>query len=302
MVLFHLLVFDYGRFCFVLSLPVSHSPVIPVSCAFPFLFLMADLRFLSWKIRGMGSSKKRALFFSHVRRYNPHIVCLQETHMMPANLGVFRKPWVQWASHSCHSTYSRGVSLLVHRSLRWEVDQLSVDSLGRYVFVHTFIDNTPFVLPGIYNPHPATLELLHLAVTFAAGFPHARVICLGDYNLTSDPDRFHVPTPLSSTPHPTPFSSFLFEVGWLDIFRCKFPRLRLYSCYSIGCNALSRIDLACCNPLFFFFLVSNISFGARAISDHFPLLVELLLSRVLCSEIEGASFLATADWPSRSDP
>lgn len=94
--------------------------------------------------------------FSFLCKYNPHVVCLQETHLVSDTISHVRKTWVQWSSHSTHSTYSRGVSLLIHKRLRWEVGQVLKDHEVHFVFVHTWIDSRPFVILCLYIPSPGS--------------------------------------------------------------------------------------------------------------------------------------------------
>lgn len=236
---------------------------------------MASLRLMSWNVRGMGSPRKRLSIFMHIRKYNPHLICLQETHLVPDRISQLRKPWVQWSLHSTYSTYSRGVSLLVHRSLRWEVGLVQKDPEGRYVFVHAWIDSLPYVLLGLYLPPPANLSVLHQAARFAAQFPSATLLCFGDFNLVFDPtfDRFSASPGPSTTSPPTALAQFLGEMGWHDLWRLNSPSTLVYSCHSTGSNALSRIDYLCGNARACTEVV-DIQYLPRAVSDHSPILAE----------------------------
>lgn len=72
---------------------------------------MTNLDILSWNTRGLNSTVKRSLVFQFIKKHNPHICVLQETHLIGSKTLSLKKPWV---GHHYHSTYSnfRGVSIL----------------------------------------------------------------------------------------------------------------------------------------------------------------------------------------------
>lgn len=116
--------------------------------------------------------------------------------------------------HSTFSTYSRGVSLLVYKSLQWEVGQVMKDTEGRFVF-HAWIDSLPYwyIFTHTYTPSfpQADVSILHQVANFDAQFPTATLLCFGDLNLLINPvlDTFcELPGPLA-LPAPTVLSQFL---------------------------------------------------------------------------------------------
>lgn len=188
---------------------------------------MTTFKILSWNVGGMGSPKKRIALFMHIRKYNPHVICLQETHLIPEKVSQLLKPWVQWSVHFTHSSYSRGVSLLVHRNFRWEVGQIQKDPKGRFIFIQACIDSLPYVLLGIYLPPPSNLSILQHAARFANQFQQATLICIGDFNMLKDPvlDSFsgaHEPVAQSTS---TALSQFLAEMGWYYLLEVEVPQL-----------------------------------------------------------------------------
>lgn len=84
------------------------------------------------------------------------------------SLQVFKKTRVQWETHSFHTTYSRGVSLLIHKTVQWESIWVKRDPAGRYVFVQARLYSFPFVIFCIYNPPPASMQVMKKVVMFMA--------------------------------------------------------------------------------------------------------------------------------------
>ena len=84
---------------------------------------MADtVNILSWNVRGLNSPHKRSLMFSYLKKYKPHFICLQETHLMAPTLKYLKRPWLASQYHATYSSFSRGVSILVAKALRAETE------------------------------------------------------------------------------------------------------------------------------------------------------------------------------------
>lgn len=94
---------------------------------------MTPLNVLSWNVRGLNSKIKRSLIFTYIKKYNPHICILHETHLTGSRTLALKKPWVGSHYHSTYSTYSRGVSVLIHKSLPFTLLDLHLDPEGKYV-------------------------------------------------------------------------------------------------------------------------------------------------------------------------
>lgn len=113
---------------------------------------MPPLTVLSWNVRGLNSKIKRSLVFNFLKKYNPHICLLQETHLVGGRTLALRKPWVGAYYHSTYSSYSRGVSVLIHKSLGFTLLDLHLDPDGRYIAIHAMCDRVELLIVGIYIP------------------------------------------------------------------------------------------------------------------------------------------------------
>lgn len=228
---------------------------------------MAPLRVLSWNVRGLADKIKRSLVFDYIKKYNPHICILQETHLVGSKIMSLRRPWVGRHFHATHSGYSRGVSILIHKSLQFELLDVKLDPGGRYILIHAIIDTVEMVLVGIYLPPPADISLIHNLIPMLAQYPTDNVLLAGDFNIAPDPSRDRL------TPDPATNSSlsrWAGVFGFKDVWRWKYPNERSYTCCSLSHNTLSRIDLiyASGNLLP---KIREIKILPRGISDHSPM-------------------------------
>lgn len=95
---------------------------------------------------------------------------------------ALKKPWVGPCYHSTHSTYSRGVRILVHKALPFTLLDLHLNPDGRYVVVHAMCDGVEMVIVGLYNPPSASLTVLHKLTPILAQYLTASVLA-GDFNM-----------------------------------------------------------------------------------------------------------------------
>lgn len=91
---------------------------------------MAHFDIVSWNTRGLNSLVKRSLVFRFLKDHNPHICILQETHLMGSKTLSLKKPWIGFHDHSTFSNFARGVSVLVRRSLPFQLLLLDLDPDG----------------------------------------------------------------------------------------------------------------------------------------------------------------------------
>lgn len=230
---------------------------------------------ISWNVRGLGTTTKRSQVFSIIRQTKAKMICLQEMHMTKDSLNYLKKPWVNHIYHSYHASYSRGVSMLIHRSVPWECISYKCDSVGRYVFIYAILYSLPFVLMGMYNPPHAGIQVVKNAVLFMAQYSDAYVICMGDFNMLLDSVLDRCGGVSHNRVNRENILKTLFsEIEWSDLWRIGNPQTRRYSWSAPGESCLSRIDMTCGNgkvqPL-----MQSITYLPRGVSDHSPLMFRL---------------------------
>lgn len=232
---------------------------------------MATCRIISWNVRGLNCKIKRALVFNYIKKFNPDVIILQETHLRGQKILALKRPWIGATYHSVYSNYARGVSVLVSKTLPFQLVDLHVDQSGRYVIVHAIIRGKHYVLGGVYIPPPFQRNVLDIIMSKIALYPDIPVMLLGDFNATLSHtlDRLH--------PHQT-HNKTLYQWAQAccltEVWRWLHPDSKQFSCFSSTTNSLSRIDLAFANTA----MLSQVSFAdylPRGISDHAPLSVTL---------------------------
>lgn len=57
--------------------------------------MCADLKLLSWNIRGLNDKIKRSLLFKFLHSHKPLILFLQENHLLGSKILALKRAWVK---------------------------------------------------------------------------------------------------------------------------------------------------------------------------------------------------------------
>lgn len=245
-------------------------------------------------MRGLSDRRRRAAIFDIINRHMPGIVCLLETHLEVDKVKILSRRWVVKEFHSTHSSFSRGVSILIHKKVECEVLDHKIDSQGRYVFLHMRLYGRTFVLAAIYIPPPFSGEVLRQLVAYLKQREEPRVLAIGDFNCVLDEitDRWRQsPVVIRGG---SPLAGFLDEFGWVDFWRSRNPEGRIYSCYNKSKQTLSRIDLAL-GSRDMIPCITKVCYEQRTISDHSPLQISLKSGETYQRRIKINLYILTED-------
>lgn len=111
---------------------------------------MAFLKVLTLNVRGLDGKIKRLAVFSPPKKHCTDIIVLIETHIEGPLQMVLRRPWVEWAYHSTYTSHSRGVTVLIAKSVHFELQGSRIDPLGRFVFLHAVVYGEQVLIFAMY--------------------------------------------------------------------------------------------------------------------------------------------------------
>lgn len=232
----------------------------------------------SWNVRGLGTPAKRAAVFDMLDIFKIRIACLQETHLNQDTKSQIRNKRFQCQFHSVHTTYSRGVSVLIERGVAFTCRQCKIDVEGRYIFLYCVIENQEYVLANIYIPPPFKLDVLYCLLEFIMDKTSIPIIVVGDFNVVINKKIDRLPPGNQGQGlQGNRMSHFLCEAGLLDLWRIRNPVTLQFSCYSGSYSTLSRIDLVLANELGSQ-IIKDIIYQPRGVSDHSLLMVSISIN------------------------
>ena len=206
---------------------------------------------------------------TRLKQLDSSIAFIQETHLLGEDLLKVRRRWPGQVLASCFSSHSRGVMVLIHKSVPFQVNNVVVDTAGRYLVVQGTLLREDINLVNIYAPNddnPSFFENLFLLIASLSG----KVLMAGDFNCTLDP-RLDRSSGLvtSHSQSRKKIQQFIKDLNLCDPWRTQNPNQREYSCYSSSFKTYSRID---------YFLIStsllpsvaSCVYDSIVLSDHAP--------------------------------
>lgn len=145
---------------------------------------MAKVSIVSWNVQGLNSAVKRSLGFNCPIRFTPLICIRQETRFLDSQVLGLNRAWVGSYYHATYSSYSTGVSVLVHRLLPFQLLSIRTNPDGRYIVMHVLIADYPLIQVGLHLPPLVDVSLLATVLQIVLDYDIKDLLLMGDFNLT----------------------------------------------------------------------------------------------------------------------
>lgn len=113
---------------------------------------MVSLKFLTWNVRGLRERVKCSATLAFLKKQHTDIIVLVENHVEGRLQMALCRPWVGWAFHLTYTFHARGVSVLVAKSVQFELSEVSTDTQGQYVLISARLYGEPFLILTFYVP------------------------------------------------------------------------------------------------------------------------------------------------------
>lgn len=122
-----------------------------------------------------------------LRKSGADLMLLQETNLVAQRTGALKRQWVFAVYTSEYSTYSRGVCILIQKSLNFHFEGLTSDRMGRYLILQAKVWGTSYLMVNAYHPTPADIQLLNKLVQKLAPCGNLPTIWAGNFNMVMNP-------------------------------------------------------------------------------------------------------------------
>lgn len=242
-------------------------------------------------MRGLRDKIKRTATLAFLKKQRADIIVLVETHVEGRLQLALHRPWIGWTFHSTHTSHARGVSILVAKSLQFEICDIITDLQGKYIFMHVKIYGEPFLLLAFYVPSPFSATIIVEGLIYMSRYPNVQTIWLGDFNETLNPnlDRLRPSDSQMSAPQDTRFFRILTNFHLIDTWKYLNPQVKKYSCFSSTHNSMSRIDLILLSQSL---LPQHLAQDSYLITAHTGLPLELMrVSRHIFGALTPSGYL-----------
>lgn len=87
---------------------------------------------ISWNCRGLQKSVKVKQVMTRIKQLKAKIIFLQETHLLANETSKIKRRWPGQVVSASYATNSRGVMILIHKSISIQVEEITKDHNGRF--------------------------------------------------------------------------------------------------------------------------------------------------------------------------
>lgn len=239
---------------------------------------MGSLKVMSLNIKGLNTPEKRALLLQELKKQHVDIAMLQETHFRTDAIPKLQnKVYTEHYQATNAVSKSKGVSILLHRNCKFELEEQIRDSEGRFLFLKGKLANKKVTLVNVYAPNQSQLAFLTRTLNKLRDFAVGMIIMGGDLNCVLNP-LIDASNGKSALPQTTIRSvqKKLDAMHLVDSWRLTHPSEKNYTYYSPLHKKHTRID-------YIFLTQRDLSFirdctiGTTLLSDHSPVSISLNL-------------------------
>ena len=198
------------------------------------------LSVLTLNVNGLNAPIKRHRVTEWIRKQDPSICCLQETHFRPKD--TFRLKIRGWRTiyHANGQQKKARVAILISDNLDFKIKTVSRDAEGHYIIIKGSIHQEDLTIVNIYAPNVKAPKYINQLITNIKKLIDNNTIIVGDFN-----------TPLTAMDRSSnqkinketmALNDTLDQMDLTDIFRTFHPKAAEYTFFSSAHGTFSRID------------------------------------------------------------
>lgn len=151
---------------------------------------MDPFKIITLNVNGIRLPSKRRALFTSLRKTKADFILLQETHSTHNDEVVWRAEWGGEIIFSHGRSNSKGVAILIKRSISLDITHLYLDTDGRYIIMQMPWGDEPITLINVYAPtsndHSGQSALLNNLYTVLNNMEVHNIIIGGDFNTQLD--------------------------------------------------------------------------------------------------------------------
>ncbi|KAK6188037.1 hypothetical protein SNE40_004305 [Patella caerulea] len=186
------------------------------------------LKIVSLNVNGVGKLHRKRMFVRELKRVNPDVCLVQESHVESVNEGMkiesmcgYKAIW----SFGCNRQY--GVGILINNNLNYDIIKFDFDHSGRMVYIDVSIDRVEFRFLNIYASSPSCPDR-------RAFFDYIYKYCVtshflilaGDFNFIMDSSLDKIGgNPDSGTEGRVQMRKIIQDFDLVDAFRYLHPKI-----------------------------------------------------------------------------
>lgn len=115
-----------------------------------------SIKLCTWNVRGIHHPVKRKKILTSFKKEGVEIALLQETHLKDQEHLKLKRDWVGQTFFSFYTSNSRGVCIMINKTLPFKLEPCVKDSSGRYIIIKGLLYGKYISILNVYAPpnHP----------------------------------------------------------------------------------------------------------------------------------------------------
>uniref|UniRef100_A0A671F145 exodeoxyribonuclease III n=1 Tax=Rhinolophus ferrumequinum TaxID=59479 RepID=A0A671F145_RHIFE len=198
------------------------------------------LSIITLNVNGLNAPIKRHRVADWIRKQDPCICCIQETHLRTKDTHRLKvKGWSK-IFHANGNEKKAGVAILISDKIDFKMKNILKDKDGHYIIIKGSIRQEDITLVNIYAPNIGAPKYIKQVLTDIKTEINSNTIIVGDFNtpLTtrdrSSRQKINMET--------TALNDTLDHLDLIDIFRTFHPNAAKYTFFSSAHGTFSKID------------------------------------------------------------
>ena len=143
------------------------------------------LSVLTLNVNGLNAPIKRQRVTEWIRKQDPSICCLQETHFRPKD--TFRLKIRGWRTiyHANGQQKKAGVAIFISDNLDFKIKTVSRDEEGHCIIIKGSVHQEDLTIVNIYTPNVRAPKYINQLITNIKKLINSNTIMVGDFNTPS---------------------------------------------------------------------------------------------------------------------
>uniref|UniRef100_A0A8C0PZX8 RNA-directed DNA polymerase n=2 Tax=Canis lupus TaxID=9612 RepID=A0A8C0PZX8_CANLF len=202
--------------------------------------LNSYLSIVTRNVKGLNDPIKRRRVSDWIKKQDPSICCLQETHFRQKDTYSLKIKGWRTIYHSNGPQKKAGVAILISDKLKFTPKTVVRDEEGHCIILKGSIQQEDLTILNIYAPNVGAAKYLNQLITKVKKYLDNNTLILGDFNLSlSTLDRSSKHNISKET---RALNDTLDQMDFTDIYRTLHPNSTEYTFFSSAHGTFSRRD------------------------------------------------------------
>ena len=202
--------------------------------------LNSYLSIVTLNVNGLNDPIKRRRVSDWIKKQDPSICCLQETHFRQKDTYSLKIKGWRTIYHSNGPQKKAGVAILISDKLKFTPKTVVRDEEGHYIILKGSIQQEDLTILNIYAPNVGAAKYINQLLTKVNKYLDNNTLILGDFNLALS--ILNRSSKHNISKETRPLNDTLDQMDFTDIYRTLHPNSTEYTFFSSAHGTFSRID------------------------------------------------------------